>query len=43
MPGLALVQRSGESQGWNLSLSRLEPRGCRFELALSMGGASQQA
>ena len=32
--GLSLVQRICESQGWKVSLSDAEPRGCRFEVCL---------
>lgn len=33
--GLSLVQRICESQGWSVSLSSVEPQGCRFEVSLS--------
>lgn len=32
--GLSLVQRICESQGWSVSLSSVEPQGCRFEVSL---------
>jgi signal transduction histidine kinase len=32
--GLSLVQRICESQGWSVSLSGVEPQGCRFEVSL---------
>ncbi|MDO7897153.1 sensor histidine kinase [Pseudomonas citrulli] len=33
--GLSLVQRICENQGWTVSLSTMEPNGCRFEVALN--------
>lgn len=33
--GLSLVQRICESQGWSVSLSTMEPNGCRFHVELS--------
>jgi signal transduction histidine kinase len=33
--GLSLVQRICEDQGWTVSLSTMEPNGCRFEVELS--------
>lgn len=32
--GLSLVQRICENQGWTVSLTNLEPNGCRFEVDL---------
>lgn len=32
--GLSLVQRICEDQGWTVSLSTMEPNGCRFEVEL---------
>lgn len=32
--GLSLVRRICESQGWSVSLSGVEPQGCRFEVSL---------
>jgi signal transduction histidine kinase len=32
--GLSLVQRICESQGWTVSLTTMEPNGCRFEVEL---------
>ena len=32
--GLSLVQRICASQGWEVSLSAVEPRGCRFQVIL---------
>jgi signal transduction histidine kinase len=32
--GLSLVQRICENQGWTVSLSTMEPNGCRFEVDL---------
>ncbi len=33
--GLSLVQRICENQGWSVSLSTMEPNGCRFHVELS--------
>jgi signal transduction histidine kinase len=33
--GLSLVQRICENQGWNVSLTTMEPNGCRFQVTLS--------
>ena len=33
--GLSLVQRICENQGWSVSLSPVEPHGCRFHVELS--------
>lgn len=33
--GLSLVQRICENQGWTVSLSTMEPNGCRFEVELN--------
>ena len=33
--GLSLVQRICENQGWTVSLSTMEPNGCRFEVDLN--------
>ncbi|MBD9563070.1 sensor histidine kinase [Pseudomonas sp. PDM09] len=33
--GLSLVQRICENQGWNVSLTNMEPNGCRFQVDLS--------
>ncbi|CDF97417.1 MULTISPECIES: HAMP domain-containing sensor histidine kinase [unclassified Pseudomonas] len=33
--GLSLVQRICENQGWMVSLSTMEPNGCRFEVELN--------
>lgn len=33
--GLSLVQRICEDQGWTVSLSTMEPNGCRFEVDLN--------
>lgn len=33
--GLSLVQRICENQGWTVTLSTMEPNGCRFEVVLS--------
>ncbi|AKA82400.1 two-component sensor histidine kinase [Pseudomonas synxantha] len=33
--GLSLVQRICESQGWSVSLTTMEPNGCRFHVELS--------
>jgi len=33
--GLSLVQRICESQGWSVSLSTMEPNGCRFHVELN--------
>lgn len=33
--GLSLVQRICEDQGWSVSLSTMEPNGCRFEVELN--------
>jgi signal transduction histidine kinase len=33
--GLSLVQRICENQGWSVSLTNMEPNGCRFEVDLS--------
>ncbi|SDO21331.1 Signal transduction histidine kinase [Pseudomonas arsenicoxydans] len=33
--GLSLVQRICENQGWSVSLTNMEPNGCRFEVELS--------
>ncbi|MCK1791374.1 sensor histidine kinase [Pseudomonas violetae] len=32
--GLSLVQRICENQGWSVSLTNMEPNGCRFEVEL---------
>jgi len=32
--GLSLVQRICENQGWSVSLTTMEPNGCRFEVQL---------
>jgi signal transduction histidine kinase len=37
--GLSLVQRICENQGWTVSLTTMEPNGCRFEVELSPPGA----
>ena len=34
--GLSLVQRICENQGWSVSLSNMEPNGCRFRVDLKM-------
>ncbi len=34
--GLSLVQRICENQGWNVSLTNMEPNGCRFQVELSL-------
>ncbi|UZE22552.1 HAMP domain-containing histidine kinase [Pseudomonas sp. B21-056] len=34
--GLSLVQRICENQGWTVSLSTMEPNGCRFEVELNL-------
>ena len=36
--GLSLVQRICENQGWTVSLSTMEPNGCRFEVDLGHFG-----
>lgn len=36
--GLSLVQRICENQGWSVSLSTMEPNGCRFHVQLSQAG-----
>jgi signal transduction histidine kinase len=36
--GLSLVQRICENQGWTVSLSTMEPNGCRFEVELNPKG-----
>jgi signal transduction histidine kinase len=33
--GLSLVQRICENQGWSVSLTNMEPNGCRFQVELS--------
>jgi signal transduction histidine kinase len=33
--GLSLVQRICENQGWSVSLTTMEPSGCRFQVELS--------
>ncbi|WP_367372743.1 sensor histidine kinase [Pseudomonas lini] len=33
--GLSLVQRICENQGWSVSLTNMEPNGCRFQVVLS--------
>jgi signal transduction histidine kinase len=33
--GLSLVQRICENQGWSVSLTNMEPNGCRFQVQLS--------
>jgi signal transduction histidine kinase len=33
--GLSLVQRICENQGWSVSLSPMEPHGCRFSVKLT--------
>jgi len=33
--GLSLVQRICENQGWTVSLTTMEPNGCRFEVELT--------
>ena len=33
--GLSLVQRICENQGWTVSLSHMEPNGCRFHVELT--------
>lgn len=33
--GLSLVQRICENQGWTVSLTNMEPNGCRFQVELS--------
>lgn len=33
--GLSLVQRICEDQGWSVSLSTMEPNGCRFHVELN--------
>lgn len=33
--GLSLVQRICENQGWSVSLSTMEPNGCRFQVELN--------
>ncbi|MNY15776.1 Sensor protein QseC [compost metagenome] len=37
--GLSLVQRICENQGWNVSLTNMEPNGCRFQVELSQGAS----
>ncbi|MCF5054135.1 HAMP domain-containing protein [Pseudomonas syringae] len=37
--GLSLVQRICENQGWSVSLSTMEPNGCRFHVLLSQADA----
>ncbi|CRM02778.1 MULTISPECIES: sensor histidine kinase [Pseudomonas] len=37
--GLSLVQRICENQGWSVSLSTMEPNGCRFHVELGQPGA----
>jgi len=37
--GLSLVQRICENQGWTVSLSTMEPNGCRFHVQLSQVNA----
>lgn len=34
--GLSLVQRICENQGWTVSLSHMEPNGCRFHVELTL-------
>jgi signal transduction histidine kinase len=34
--GLSLVQRICENQGWTVSLTNMEPNGCRFQVELSL-------
>ncbi|POA18772.1 two-component sensor histidine kinase [Pseudomonas sp. FW300-N1A1] len=36
--GLSLVQRICENQGWSVSLSTMEPNGCRFHVELLLEG-----
>ncbi|MFL6607693.1 MAG: sensor histidine kinase, partial [Pseudomonas sp.] len=36
--GLSLVQRICENQDWTVSLSTMEPNGCRFEVELNPKG-----
>ncbi len=35
--GLSLVQRICENQGWSVTLSTMEPNGCRFHVQLKSG------
>ncbi len=37
--GLSLVQRICENQGWSVSLSTMEPNGCRFHVLLGQADA----
>ncbi|OLF51637.1 sensor histidine kinase [Pseudomonas chlororaphis] len=37
--GLSLVQRICEDQGWNVTLSTMEPNGCRFHVELNRHSA----
>jgi len=37
--GLSLVQRICESQAWRVSLTTMEPNGCRFHVELDPEGA----
>jgi len=36
--GLSLVQRICENQGWTVSLTTMEPNGCRFQVELQASG-----
>ncbi|MGF6329031.1 signal transduction histidine kinase [Pseudomonas sp. BS3782 TE3695] len=36
--GLSLVQRICENQGWSVSLTNMEPNGCRFQVDLNSSG-----
>jgi signal transduction histidine kinase len=38
--GLSLVQRICENQGWSVSLSNMEPHGCRFQVELHTSKAA---
>jgi signal transduction histidine kinase len=38
--GLSLVQRICENQGWSVSLTNMEPNGCRFQVELCLSDVS---
>jgi len=38
--GLSLVQRICENQGWSVSLTNMDPNGCRFEVVLGSSNPS---
>ncbi|VVO80655.1 sensor histidine kinase [Pseudomonas fluorescens] len=38
--GLSLVQRICENQGWTVSLTTMEPNGCRFQVELQVSNGS---